>query len=165
MSLNPRDYRERSAVLSADFANMLDNHPDAFDCLLYKAIRSTPENLVLGLVDDVVGAAEGSERKIEYADPVQTRGMLVPEEQFLFAAYTDGAIDENVGSAEQPLVLLLKEAEVPKQSVVTWVEFTGQGAATKEVRVYILESKAFGKAPSAGLKHYCIPMIDEGEIG
>jgi hypothetical protein len=164
MALTPRDYRPRSAVLSQDFITMLDDHPDSFDCLLYKAIRSTAENVVEGLLLDVVGASEGSERKIDYADPIETRGRLVPEEQFLFAAYTDGTIDENIGSSDQPMVLLLKEADVPKQSVVSWLEFTGQGTETKEIRVYILESKAFGKAPTVGLKHYVIPMKDEGEL-
>lgn len=165
MTTAPRDYRDRSSVLSSDFATMLDDHPDAFDCLLYKSIRSAPENVVTGLVDDVVGSSEGSERKIEYADPVQTRAMLVPEEQFMFMSYTDGSTDENIGSADQPLVLLLKEQDVPKHSIVTWNEMTGElDTDIKEIRVYILESKAFGKAPSAGLKHYCIPMKDEGEL-
>ena len=162
--MNPRDYRERSNVLSTDLVTWLDDHPDGFDCLLYRAIRSNPEDVTDGIVADVVGSSEGSERKIEYADPVETRGMLIPEEAFLFSAYTDGSVDENVGSTDQPIVLLLKEQDVPKQSVVTWMEYSGLGAETKEVRVYILESKAFGKAPSAGLKHYCIPMKDEGEI-
>jgi hypothetical protein len=143
---------------------MLDNHPDAFDCLLYKAQRATAESVVVGLVEDVVGASEGSERKIEYADPIETRAMLVPEEQFLFSAYTDGSTDENFGSTGQPIVLVLKEHDVPKQSVVTWLEYTGQGVETKENRVYILESRGFGKSPSAGLRHYCIPMNDEGEV-
>lgn len=160
----PRDYRERSEALSTDFTTMLEEHPDAFDCLLYRAVRDTAENVVEGLVVDVVGSSEGSERKIDYADPVETRAMLVPEEQFMFLAYTEGSTDENIGSTDQPLVLLINEQNVPKQSIVTWTEYTGQGEETKEIRVYILESKAFGKAPTAGLKHYCIPMNDEGEL-
>lgn len=160
----PRDYRERAEVLSSDFATMLDNHPDAFDCLVYKAMRSTAENVVEGLLDDVVGSSEGSERKIEYADPVEGKAMLVPEDMFFFGAYTDGSTDENIGTADQPLVLLLSVPDVPKQSVVSWLVYTDQAGTTKENRVYILESKSFGIAPSAGLKHYCIPMKDEGEI-
>lgn len=162
--MNPRDFTNRSAVLSDDIITMLDEHPDAFDCLLYRAVRSSVENVVEGLVEDVVGKSEGSERKIDYADPIETRAMLVPEEQFLFTAYTSGSVDENMGSTDQPLVLMLKEQNIPKQSVVTWLEYTGDGTTTKEVRVYVLESKTFGKSPTAGLRHYCIPMKDEGEL-
>jgi hypothetical protein len=164
MTIAPRDYRDRSGVLSQDFLTMLNTHPDAFDCLVYKAIRSTAEDTVAGLVDDVVGALEGSERKIDYADPEQARAMLIPEEGFLFGAYSDGT-GEVAATTEQPLVLLLSVPEVPKQSAVAWKEQTGQGAAdVKDVAVYILESKAFGKAPVVGEKHYCIPFGDMGEL-
>ena len=160
--MSARDFRARSVVLSQDLITMLDSHPDAFDCLLYRAVRSAPENVVAGLVADVVGSSEGSERRIEYADPVETRGMLVPEDGFSLLAYSGGETDGNIDSAERPIVLLLKESNVPKQSVITWMEYTDT-ESMKEVRVYILESKAFGKAPVAGLKHYCISMHDESE--
>lgn len=160
-----RDYRERSAVLASDIQARLEQHPDSFDCLIYRSIRSTAEDVVAGLVADVVGSSEGSERKIDYADPVEARALIVPDEGFLFSAYTEGSDEENINSSQGPLVLLLSESNIPKQSIVTWNEFIGQADTdTKEVRVYVLESKSFGKAPSAGLKHYCVPMLDEGEI-
>lgn len=161
--MNVRDYRETGAVVSGDMAVMLSAHPEAFDAFLFRSISGSEENATE--VTDVVGNLESSEVRIEYADPVPVRAMLVPDESAIFGAFSDGT-GENPLVDGNPIVLLLSEAVVPRQSVVRWIEFTGQGATeTREIAAYILKSVPYGKAPVFGLKHYCIPLISAGETG
>lgn len=161
--MSNRDYSEQSAILSADFLTMLDSHPEAFDCLFFFAELSTAEVVAPGVARDVVGSIEGSERKIGYADPVTSRAMIVPDEGLSLFAFESGH-GEDIRSGKEPVVILIKESTVPKQSVITWTEKTGPGEADeKKVSFYVLESKPFGKAPVAGMKHYCIPLLSGGE--
>lgn len=154
-----RDYSAKSAVLSADFLTMLDNHPESFRCLLFKP-TTVAEDVTPSTIEDVVGSIEGSERKLSYNDSVESRAMIVPDKGLSLLAFESGQGDDTVSGVE-PIVVLLKEATVPKQSIVTWIEKTTTGEKT--VSYYVLESKPFGKAPVAGMKHYCIPMMSEGE--
>jgi hypothetical protein len=164
MSAN-RDYSAHSAVLSTDFITMLDSHPDSFDCLFYSARLDTAENVAAaaGAVD-VVGSIEGSHRKIDYADPVPSRARIVHDEGLSLLAYEAGE-GMDLASGSEPVVILLKEGNVPKQSVISWLEKTGPAETdTKTVYYYVLESRPFGRAPVAGMKHYCIPFLNEGEL-
>jgi hypothetical protein len=159
--MNNRDYTAQSTVLSADFITMLDHHPESFDCLFFKAELSAPEDVTPSSVTDVVGSIEGTERKISYADPVESRARVVPDEGLSMLAFEAGQ-GEDAHSGAEPLVVLLKESNVPKQSIITWTDVTGT-TTTKTMTYYVLESKPFGRAPVAGMKHYCIPMPSEGE--
>jgi len=161
--MSNRDYSENSAVLSADFLTMLESHPESFACLFFGSELSTAEVVAPDGVTDVVGSIEGSERKIEYADPLPSRAMIVPDEGLSLFAFESGH-GEDSKSGNNPVVILLRETTVPKQSIVTWTEKTGPGNTDeKSVSFYVLESKPFGKAPVAGMKHYCIPLLSEGE--
>lgn len=158
-----RDYRETGAVISGDVSVLLSSHPEAFDAFLFRAISGSEENATE--VADVVGTLESSEVRIEYADPIPVRALIVPDDSVAWGAFSDGT-GENPLDESGPMVLLLSEATVPKQSVVRWLEYTGQGDDdTREVAVYILKSQPYGKAPVFGLKHYCIPLMSAGETG
>lgn len=158
-----RDYTAKASVLSSDFLTMLNNHPESFSCMFFKAVLSTPETVAPEGLVDVVGSIEGTERKIEYDDPVPSRAMIIPDEGLSLLAFEAG-YGEDVASGVEPIVVLLKEPVVPKQSVITWIEKTGTRINDKKtVSYYVLESKPFGKAPVVGLKHYCIPLLSEGE--
>ena len=165
--MSNRDYSEQSTILSADFLTMLNYHPESFACLFFKSELSTAEVVapdgVTDGVADVVGSIEGSERKIEYSDPVASRAMIVPDEGLSLFAFESGH-GEDSKSGNDPVVILLKETTVPKQSIITWTEKTGPGDTDeKDVSFYVLESRPFGRAPVAGMKHYCIPLLSEGE--
>lgn len=160
--MSNRDYNETSAILSADFATMLESHPEAFDCLFYKAELGTKEVTAPSIIEDVVGDIEGTQRTIEYADPVPSRAMVAPDTASS-NAYEAGH-GEDYYSEEEPVVILLNEVIVPKQSIIKWTEKTeidSENTEEKTVSYYILESKPFGRAPVAGMKHYCIPLFNE----
>lgn len=164
MSTTPRDYREHAAVASADMATMLDNHPDAFDCLIFKAIPGSEENVAAD-VTDLAGSLESTTRAIDYADPMPSRCMIVPDEGLRLAALSNGT-DADYWSEEQPLAVVLKEQDVPKQSVIRWREFSEDpDGEPRTVTMYVLRSEPFGKSPIAGMKHFCIPFQAAGEIG
>ncbi len=158
-----RDYTKNTAKLTHDVTKQLDEHPDSFDCLYYRADTETPEDMVSLLgVQDVVGSSESSSRKIAYAEPVQSRARIIYDEGMTFLAYESGH-DEDYGSATEPVVILLRETNVPKQSVISWKEKSEDGTE-KVVFFYILESRPYGRAPAAGMKHYCIPFLNDGEL-
>lgn len=158
-----RDYRETGAVISGDVSVLLANHPEAFDATLFRSISGSEENSTE--VTDVVGTLESAEVRLEYADPIPVRAMLVPDDSVMMGAFSDGTSD-NPLDASGPVMLVLSEGVVPKQSVVRWLEYTGQGDDdVREVAVYIVQSAPSGASPIFGLIHYCIPLISAGETG
>lgn len=158
-----RDYRETGAVISGDVAVFLASHPEAFDATLFKAISGSEENATE--VADVVGTLESTEVRIEYADPIPVRAMLVPDEFVISGAFSDGT-GNNPLDESGPLTLVLSDQTVPKQSVVRWLEYVGQGDEdVREVAVYIVKSAPSGSSPIFGMVHYCIPLLSAGETG
>lgn len=158
-----RDYRETGAVISGDVSVLLSSHPEAFDATLFQAVSGSEENATE--VSDVVGTLESSEVRIEYADPVPVRAMLVPDDSVMLGAFSDGT-SNNPLDESGPVMLVLSEAVVPKQSVVRWLEYTGQGDDdVREVAVYIVKSAPSGASPIFGMVHYCIPLMSAGETG
>lgn len=156
-----RDNSLLSTVMSADFQTMLDHHPESFPALFYEAVLTDPETVAPSAVVDVAGSIEGSERKISYNDAVDTRAMRVPDDDLQFTAFESGS-GEDTRSSSDPVVLMIKQGTVPRQSIISWTEKTGDDTS-KRVSYYVLESKSFGKYPTSGLKHYCIPLMSENE--
>jgi hypothetical protein len=165
--LTPRDHRPTALVVSKDFKTMLDQHPEAFDCLIFKAnLESATTSQENVLVQDFATGIESDSLTISYADPIPSRAKIHVEEGQLFSSYADGG-DSIAGSPDDssPMVLLLKEDSIPRQSVVMWKEMIGQDdTEIKEVYMYILHSASHGVAPVIGVKHYCIPFDAIGEL-
>ena len=108
-----RDYRETNIQIASDLDIFFDNDPDVFDVIIYKALSDDQETLTD--VEDVVGSMESDRRTIQYADPISSKAKIMPFD-FRFFATSDGE-GANEGSAEQPVVMLIKEKTIPKQSV------------------------------------------------
>ncbi len=157
-----RAYSLTSGVLSQDFKTLLADDPESFECLIYKA-TSQQETVAPSVIADVVGSSESSTRKITYADPVISRALIVPDANLQLLSFGAGEGEDTV-SGKEPVVILLEEDSVPKQSVVRWTE-VDVNDTIKTLDFYILNSEPFGKAPVAGYKHYCIPLLSPGEIG
>jgi len=68
---------------------MLENEPTAIKGLLFKANRAAKETLA-NMPTDLVGSMEGSEKIIEYLDPVECFGLEIPFEFDLVAMETAG---------------------------------------------------------------------------
>ncbi len=149
----PRDYRETGQALAANIQAMIENHPDSFECDLYEAIPSQVETVAPGV--DVVGTLESEERSISYKTPVEIRAILVPAPELALLGVTvDGA--EADGYMDAPVVLRLSAPKVPEQSIIKYFEYIDDDEV-KEVLLYVQSSVAIGKAPGAGLLHYCLP--------
>ena len=156
MAIQTRDYRETSQLIASDLETMFDHDPDAIDVLLYRAELATAE-VVTGLVQDVVGSLESDERAIEYADPVETRGIFLPFDFSGILAMDDG---DMAGDFETPIVMLIKGDEIPKASVIQYDEYVSQ-TETRRVTLYVMKSEAVGQSPAIAFKYYLIPFFDD----
>lgn len=158
MSLTPRDTRTTQAVISEDLITLLDTDPEAFDVLIFKAIVGSEENPVLDYVEDVVTAIDSDERDLDYADPVQSRAMIISSPDRNERPFSDGT-GENIFGTEEEYVLLIKEFPVPKYSVVQWVEQDGPlDTDVKDVQMMVMGEWAFGRAPISGVRYMCRPI-------
>jgi hypothetical protein len=150
--MKPRDYRDFNKAMSEDFMVFVRNHPDAFDVLLFKPDPNSLETVAVD--EDVVGALESEERAIEYLDPVMAKAVLIPDE-FPFGAVDTGG--EPDGNMDQPVVLLIGDPDIPKQTVASYREFIND-TDVRVVSLYILRSEIIGEAPGVCEKHYCVPF-------
>ncbi len=157
--MTTRDYRVHSKSIADDLDDQFDQDPDAIDILLFKARHDLKETVTT--VPDVVGALEASERAIQYDDPISTKAIIVPFD-FRFMALDSGQMAGQENEGNQPIILLIKEDNVPKQSVVQWDEYVSEGQVERRT-YYVLFSEAYGQAPVITMGHYCIPFGDNIE--
>jgi hypothetical protein len=151
--MTARDYRPTNTFLSASLTAFLTNSPIAIDVVLYRAIEGTEETVAEGV--DEVGTMETRERKIDYADPEPIKGVIVPDDSILFGFTDDGG---SPIPGEEPIVMLLSAADVPKQSVI-WYEDYVDVESTEEHYLYVLKAEAVGGPPALITKYYLIPFF------
>lgn len=151
--MQPIDRRQVTDIVAADLLKIIDQHPAAFDVLLFKADLQRVEQVTDTL--DVVGTIESSENKFFYQRPMQTKAVELPRDLsgLQMLASGTGALD----ASDEPVVLLLKEKNVPEQSVV-WIEEQLSDDETKVTLLYILHSAPIGKHGQGGAKHFLIPF-------
>jgi hypothetical protein len=155
--MTARDYRLHAGSIAGDLAAQFDQDPDAIDILLFKARHDLKETVTE--TPDVVGALEASERAIQYDDPIPTRAIVIPFD-FRFTALDDGQMAGQSAEGEQPIILLIKADDVPKQSVIQWDEYVSDTEVYRRT-YYVLFSEAYGQAPVITMAHYCIPFGDD----
>jgi hypothetical protein len=155
--MTTRDYRVHSKSIADDLDDQFDQDPDAIDILLFKARHDLKETVTT--VPDVVGALEASERAIQYDDPISTKAIVVPFD-FRFMALDSGQAAGQDNEGNQPIILLIKEDNIPKQSVIQWDEYISDSDVERRT-YYVLFSEAYGQAPVITMAHYCIPFGDD----
>jgi len=151
--MTARDYRATNQALATALMALLDQSPSAIDLILFRALPGTEEVVAEGA--DVVGTMEARERRIDYADPVGTRGMIIPEESMIFGMSDDG---ESPVPGEEPIIMLVKALDLSKQSVIWYEEYVSEND-TEEHYYYLLKSEAIGESPAMIMKHYFIPFF------
>lgn len=158
--MTARDYRNTNQALATSLNALLDQSPNAIDMILFKAIPGTEEVVAEGA--DVVGTMESRERRIDYADPAPTKGMIIPDESIIFGMAED---DESPVPGEEPIVMLIRTANIPKQSVI-WYEDYVDDENTEEHYFYVLKAKPVGVSPAMITIYYLIPFFgfDAGGI-
>ena len=155
--MTSRDYRVHSKSIADDLAAQFDQDPDAIDILLFKARHDLTETVTT--TPDVVGALEVSERAIGYDDPIPTKALMIPFD-FRFFALDDGQEAGQAAESAQPIILLIKADDIPKQSVIQFDEYVSETEIHKRT-YYVLYSEAYGQAPVITMAHYCIPFGDD----
>jgi len=151
----PRDYRNHVNSIAGDLADLFQQDPDVFDVILFKAQPAVLETVTS--VTDVVGSLESDSRRLTYADPALTKAILIPFD-FKFFATEDGFLPND--GTDQPVILLLAEQDVPRQSRIVWQEYSDD-ETMRLVSFYVQSSEAYGQAPVLTMAHYCLPCIDD----
>lgn len=157
--MQPRDYRETGQAISDNLAIYIGNHPDAFDCLLFRADGASAEVIAPGA--DVVGSLESNERAISYLDPILARAVKVPDG--LPVSVSNDSTEPD-GFQEQPVILILNVNDAPKQSIIQYNEYVDM-LNVRQVNLYIVQSDSIGSLPGAGLRHYCMPFQSFEDVG
>jgi hypothetical protein len=153
-----RDYRETNVSVANDLATFLYNSPNAMDIVLFRPMPGTEETVGEGA--DVVGALESRERKVSYAVPVLTKGIIVPDESLVSAMSDDG---ESPVPGEEPIAMLILAPDVQKGAIV-WFEEYVDAVNTEERYYYVMRSEAIGQSPAMIAKYYLMPLMDFTEI-
>jgi hypothetical protein len=154
-----RDFRQTLAVVSADIKKMLENEPTAINGLLFRANRAAKETLP-DMPTDLVGSMEGSEKIIEYLDPVDCYGLEIP---FDWDVPMETAGDHANDFSEEPRAMLLSVDPVPKGSVFVYDEYdatSAEGASIVRRMFWVQASRPVSKHPGAGVMHFMMPFLD-----
>lgn len=153
-----RDYSSFNKPIADNITIYIQNHPDAVEAFLFRANHDLPEQTAV--TTDVVGAIESNERSLTYQPPLYTKIVILPDQMPFMAADVGGGPD---GNMEQPVVLLIGDADVPKQSVIQYEEYESE-TETRSISLYVVRSEGMGEAPGVGLRHYCLPFFSLGAI-
>lgn len=155
----PRDYRSTGKALADNINATIRQHPDKFECLLYRADLSAPETVASS--NDVVGSMETSERAVTYLDPIPAIALRVIAESFFLEAANTG--DTPDGNIEQPYVLMLAPVDpaepdhVPEQSIIQFEEMIND-TDRRLISIYVVRNDLVGSAPGGKTRQYCIPF-------
>lgn len=157
MSFRPANqHRPATDQLTQDFNAIIEQHPMAFDVIVFP-VAGEKETVAAPAMEDVVGSLESDERQLSYGEPFIT---LALEPQHSIEAYSmlsagDGyGIEQDGGDAWR---LLIKQGPVPKRSVVAYVTDTGQGLALQVL--YVMGASSIGRRAPAGYVYQLIPYL------
>ena len=154
----PRDLRALLQVVANDIDTFLNNSPEAIPALLFRALRDQVEQVVD--VTDQVGALEASEKIIAFADAEDVKVYELPID---WPVMMDDQGEGGSGFTDQPVVMLINAADIPKASVVVYDEYDGLGDTTTRKMLYIERSEPVSKKPGAGMIYFMLPFFDYDE--
>ena len=154
----PRDLRPLLRVVADDIDTFLKCSPDAFDALLFRALRDQVEQ-VTDVVDQV-GSMEANEKIIEYADPVEARVFELP---FDFPVMVDDEGEAASGYSDQPIAALIDVGDIPKASVLVYDEHDNLSSSTTRRVLYVERVESISKKPGAGSIYFMLPFFDFDE--
>lgn len=134
-----------------DMQKMLAIHPNAFECLLFKAELDKPEQI--NHEKDVVGTLEAQEATFSYRSPVLTKAVELPFELSGLSMLAGG---DGADVIDVPRQFLLQEMQVPEQSVI-WIDELID-SKVKTTLLYVMSAEPIGKNGTAGYKYNMIPF-------
>lgn len=163
MDMQPRNYQPIGRALSNAQAIMLQQHPEAFDCIIYPA-KGSEFNEIIAENAPQVTLLDRDERTQEYDPPVLGRAMPAPTQELDFGPTSSGDY-ENFNSATDAIPLLLS-LNVRTHSFVKWFEYATADADSEVLErvVYVAEIKPQGRTLGAGNVYICYPLTALGEV-
>ncbi|MET4696622.1 hypothetical protein [Endozoicomonas lisbonensis] len=152
MAITARNHLPVTNQVAEDLVKIIDQAPTGFDLLVFKAQIDDTESTVD--MPDPVGNLEAREKTISFADPVVSRAIMLPNDHpGLSLAYGFGELDH----MDEPVSIVLKEPNVPEQSVV-WFEEQVSADRVKVTLLYVLKSEPVGANGQAGSVHVLMPF-------
>lgn len=162
MNLVPRNYKPAGGVLHETFEIMLQQHPEAFDCLVFPA-KSSRHDEILADNAPVGTLLDRDERAQEYDPPVAGRAMITPNPEFVFGASESGLF-ESFHSAPGTIRMLVSVPGLRTYSLIRWLEYLSlDSEETVERTVYVADVRPIGRTTGAGMAYICRPLLAEGE--
>lgn len=149
--ITPIDRRRVFEPIYADLQKTLDINPNAFDCLIFKAELAALEHMD---EHDVVGNLEAREETFSYRSPTITRAIELPNEGVSIQML---ALGDGTDEGEEVFQMLIKEPNVPEQSVL-WIEERLSDDEIKVRLLYIVKAEPIGKNGAGGFKYHLMPF-------
>lgn len=148
-------HRPATDQLTQDLLATLDQHPMAFDVIIFP-VAGAKEDVTAESMEDVVGSLESDERQLSYGAPVVTQA-LEPSHSIEFRSMLSDGDGYGVEGADDPWRLLIKGRPVPKRSVLAYVVDTGQGLALQVM--YVMGAQSIARRAPAGYLYQLIPYL------
>lgn len=164
--MKPRDYQKFNRQISHDIARILADHPDSFECKLFKPVYGVTEDVTTAAdMADVVASVEDEERALEYPDEgTLAKAFIIPNEQFAnIPGFWDGAGGtlENIWETKTLMVALSES--VPNQTIVQWSE-VGGSTGERLVTYYVQDQDVIGQGNEIFMRYYLIPFQHDGNL-
>ena len=160
--MNPRTYKPAGGVLHETFEIMLQQHPEAFDCIVFPA-KSSEHDEILADNAPVGTLLDRGERAQEYDPPVAGRAMITPNPEFTFGA-SESSLYESFHSAPGTIQMLVSVPGLRTYSLIRWLEYLSlDSQETVERTVYVADVRPIGRTTGAGMAYICRPLPAEGE--
>ncbi|MGP9633808.1 hypothetical protein ACT3R7_12145 [Halomonas sp. AOP43-A1-21] len=157
MSLRPvNQHRPATDQLTQDFNAMIEQHPMAFDVIVFP-VGGEKEDVTAPAMQDVVGSLESDERQLSYGEPFVTLALEPQHSIEMHSMLSSGmgyGVEQEGGT---PWRLLIRQGPVPKRSVVAYVTDTGQGLALQTL--YVMGANSIGRRAPAGYVYELIPYL------
>lgn len=157
MNFQPvNQHRPATDQMAKDFIAMLEQHPMAFDVIVFP-VAGEKEDVTAGAMEDVVGSLESDERQLNYGEPFVTKALEPQhgiEMHGMLSAGDGYGMEQSGGEAWK---LLIKDGPVPKRSVVAYVTDTGQGLALQTL--YVMGADTIGRRAPTGYVYRLIPYL------
>lgn len=163
-TLKPRLFKPTGGKFQHDIAVMLEQHPLAFDCIVFPA-KPSEFNEQISDGTPSITMLDRDERLQSYDPPLLARAMIIPEgEDVLFGLGESGSF-ENFSDMSQPMRLIVSVPALRTYSLIQWKEYEEHDTDSIVDRtVYIASSLPIGRGLNCWTLHLCHPMLASGDV-
>lgn len=138
-----------------DWRRLVENHPDAFDVLIYMpGVATVPQE---GDEEALFGSLDRHQQAVTYQEPALISALVAAQDDPFFSAMWDEGDGLGTGDGDT-LILLLSAGVAPLGSIVEFEEEIADGQ-NRRVWWYVHHVEVVGTA-AVGARHTCIPCGD-----